>query len=310
LVKEDVRLRLRVVRQHLERGTRTADVCRVFGISEATLRRWCRNYREEGVEGLRDESRRPHHSPNRIHGNLVNRILQLRRKHPAWGAMRIHALLSRRGVRVSWRTVHRVLKRHGFMDRVVRKPVPFKRFQRRLVDSLGQVDVYKFRIAGVRGHVYLHTILDDRSRYLVMARAYRRERAKEAINNVWWATKGGRKPKALYVDNGSCFISKEFRDYCERQGIRVIYGRPYHPRGRGKLERFHGILTQELVGRVHFRPLSHFRREIRAWRAKYNGQRLHGGIGWKTPAEVYDDRALMSRSALGASRNRSDVLTA
>jgi len=75
LVKEDVRLRLQVVRQHLERGTRTAEICRVFGISEATLRRWCRNYREEGVEGLRYESRRPHHSPNRIHGNLVNRIL-------------------------------------------------------------------------------------------------------------------------------------------------------------------------------------------------------------------------------------------
>ena len=310
MVKEDVRLRLQVVRQHLERGTLTADVCRVFGISEATLRRWCRNYREEGVEGLRDESRRPHHSPNRIHGNLVNRILQLRRKHPAWGAMRIHALLARRGVRVSWRTVHRVLKRHGFMVRVVRKPVPFKRFQRRLVDSLWQADVYKFRITGVRGHVYLHTVLDDRSRYLVMARAYRRERAREAINNLWWATKGGRKPKAIYVDNGSCFISKEFRDYCVQQGIRVIYGRPYHPRGRGKLERFHGILTQELGGRVRFRSLSHFRREIRAWRAEYNGQRLHGGIGWKTPAEVYDDRALMSRSALRPSQNRSDVLTA
>jgi putative transposase len=297
LVKEDVRLRLQAVKQHLERGVRAADVCRLFGISPRTLKRWCHNYREDGVEGLRYESRRPHYSPNRIHGNLVNRILQLRRRHPAWGAMRIHALLHRRGVQLSWRTVHRVLKRHGFMVRVVRKPLPFKRFQRRLVDSLWQVDVYKFRIAGVRGHVYLHTVLDDRSRYLVMARAYRRERAKEAINNLWWAVKSGRKPKALYVDNGSCFISKEFRDYCEQQDIRVIFGRPYHPRGRGKLERFHGILTQELVGRVHFRSLSHFRREIRAWRGKYNRQRLHGGIGWKTPAEVYFDRKLMRTSA-------------
>jgi hypothetical protein len=103
------------------------------------------------VEGLRYESRRPRRSPNRIHGNLVNRILQLRRRHPSWGAMRIHALLRRRGVELSWRTVHRVLKRHGFMVRVVRKPVPCKRFQRRLVDSLWQADVYKFRIAGFEG---------------------------------------------------------------------------------------------------------------------------------------------------------------
>ncbi|MGI0055260.1 MAG: integrase core domain-containing protein, partial [Thermoplasmata archaeon] len=59
--------------------------------------------------------------------------------------------------------------------------------------------------------------------------------------------------------------------------------------------------TQELVGRVQFRSLSHFRREIRAWRGKYNGSRLHGGIGWMPPAEVYFDRKLKSR---GASRGR------
>lgn len=247
MVKEDVRLRLQVVKQHLERGVRSADICRVFGISERTLRRWCRNYREEGVEGLRPDSRRPHKSPHRIHGNLANRILQLRRRHPAWGAQRIHAILARRGVRVSWRTVHRLLKRHGFMVRVVKKPMPFKRFQRHHVDSLWQVDVYEFRIAGVRGKVYVHTVLNDCSRFLVMARGYRRERTREATNNLWWAFKSGRKPKVIYVDNGSCFISKEFREFCQGHHTQLIYGRPYNPRGRGKLERFHGILTQELV---------------------------------------------------------------
>ena len=298
MVREDVRLRLQAVKQHLERGVRAAEICRIFGVSDRTLRRWCRYYREEGIEGLRNESRRPHHSPNRIHGNLVNRILHLRRQHPAWGALRIHALLRRRGVQVSAITVHRLLKRHGFMVRVVKKPKPFKRFQRHHVDSLWQVDVYKFRIAGVRGHVYVHTVLDDRSRYLVMARAYLRERAREATNNLWWALKNGRTPKAVYVDNGSCFISKEFRHYCEVRGISVIFGRPYNPRGRGKLERFHGILTQELVGRVHFRSLGHFRRELYRWRRSYNRSRIHGGIGWKTPAEVYFDRKLMRRESL------------
>ena len=195
MVKEDVRLRLQAVKQHLDRGVRATDACRLFGISPRTLKRSGHNYREDGVEGLRYESRRPLHCPNRIHGNFVNRILQRRRRHPAWCALRIHALLRRQGVQLSWRTLHRMLKRHAFMVRGVRKPVPFKRFQRRLVDSLWQVDVYKFRIAWIRGHVYLHTILDDRSRYLVMARAYRREWAKEANNNLWWATKGERSPR-------------------------------------------------------------------------------------------------------------------
>jgi putative transposase len=309
LVREDVRLRLQAVQQHLKQGIRAVEICRVFGIGERTLRRWCANYREEGVEGLRNESRRPHRSPRRINGNVANRILQLRRRNPAWGALRIHAVLRRRGVHVSWRTVHRVLKRHGFMVRVVQKPKPFKRFQRKHVDSLWQMDVYEFRIKGV-GKVFVHTILDDCSRFLVMARVYRRERAREAINNLWWALKSGRKPKAIYVDNGSCFISREFRRFCEEHGIRVIYGRPYNPRGRGKLERFHRSLTQELVGVVRFRSLPHFREELYLYRGRYNRVRLHQGIQWKTPAEVYNDRKLMRRKALKRLKGRPHVLTA
>ena len=126
--------------------------------------------------------------------------------------------------------------------------------------------------------VYVHAILDHCSRVLVIAHHYRRERAREAINDLWWAMKSGRKHTAIYVDNGSCFISEEIRHFCEEHGIKVIYGRPYHPRGRGKLERFHSILTQELVGRVRFRSLPHFRKELYAFRGKYNRVRLHGGI--------------------------------
>ena len=43
-----------------------------------------------------------------------------------------------------------------------------------------------------------------------MASAYRRERVRDAIHSLGWALKSGRKPKAVYGDNGSCFISKEF----------------------------------------------------------------------------------------------------
>jgi len=99
-------------------------------------------------------------------------------------------------------------------------------------------------------------------------------------------SKGRRTPKAIYEDNGSCFISKQFRGYCEEHGIHVIYGSPYHPQGRGKLERFHKSLTQELVGRVRFRSLSHFRQKPHGYRSHYNRTRHHGGIGWKTPTRL------------------------
>jgi transposase InsO family protein len=130
----------------------------------------------------------------------------------------------------------------------------------------------------------------------------------ELPRGLWWAFKSGRKPKEIYVDNGSCFISKEFRQFCHDHHIRLIYGRPYNPQGRGKLERFHRILTQELVGRVYFQSLGHFRRELRRWRKGYNHTRLHGAIGWKTPSEVYHDRRLMRKQRVRGPEGRSHVL--
>lgn len=97
------------------------------------------------------------------------------------------------------------------------------------------------------------------------------------------------------MDTGSSFISKEFRQYCEVRGLSVMFGRPYDPGGRGKLELFDGILTQELVGWVHFRSLGLFRRELYRRRGLYNRSRTQGGMGWKTPAEVYFDRKLRGK---------------
>ncbi|MDI6721621.1 MAG: helix-turn-helix domain-containing protein, partial [Candidatus Aenigmarchaeota archaeon] len=212
MVREDVRFRLRAVKQYVEGNVRTADICRVFGISERTLRGWCRRYRVDGVEGLRYRSRRPDRSPHQTSARIENSILRMRGKHPTWGAKRIQAYLERAGLDIHWTTVHRVLKRNGLMVRVRRKPKPSKRFQRHHVDSLWQYDVYEFRIADT-GKVYVFNLLDDRSRYLVMSRAYRRKRAAEAVNCLWWALRNGRRPKAVYVDNGTCFIAGDFKRF-------------------------------------------------------------------------------------------------
>ena len=110
--------------------------------------------------------------------------------------------------------------------------MPFKRFQRRHVDSLWQADVYKFRIAGVRGHVYVHTILDDRSRFLVMARAYRRERAREATQQpLVGDSRAVASPRRSTSTTGAASSRRSSGATASARASRVIYGRPYHPRG-------------------------------------------------------------------------------
>jgi transposase len=71
----EVRRRLAVIR-HAEEVTGTvAMTCRYYEISRQVYYRWLRRYQERGIDGLRDLSRRPHHSPNATHVDVIGKIV-------------------------------------------------------------------------------------------------------------------------------------------------------------------------------------------------------------------------------------------
>jgi transposase InsO family protein len=215
---------------------------------------------------------------------LERRIIRLKEKYPAWGARRIKHQFN---LPCSWRTVHRILKKHGLLIRIKAKTQPAgKRFQRRHVDSMWQGDTFQFRIQGV-GKVYVTGFTDDCSRYRVRSKVYLHKDAASAINALQWALRNGRIPREIYVDNGKQFVAKTFKAEAQKHGIKLIFGRPYHPRGRGKIERYHKTLYQELICLKEFRSLSHFRRELWNFDQQYNNWRKQEILDWMTPASVY-----------------------
>ena len=58
-----------------------AATCRHFGISRNVYYRWQRRYEEFGFDGLKDRSKRPHHSPNATEAELVEKIIHLRQNY-------------------------------------------------------------------------------------------------------------------------------------------------------------------------------------------------------------------------------------
>jgi len=68
--------------QHAEEVTgNVAMTCRYYGISRQVDYTWLRRCREHGVDGLRDRSRSPHHSPRATHVDVVGKILYLRQNY-------------------------------------------------------------------------------------------------------------------------------------------------------------------------------------------------------------------------------------
>jgi transposase-like protein len=77
----EVRRRLAIIRHAEEVTGNVAMTCRYYGISRPVYYRWLQRYQEHGIDGLRDLSRRPHHSPNATHAEVVGKILYLRQNY-------------------------------------------------------------------------------------------------------------------------------------------------------------------------------------------------------------------------------------
>jgi putative transposase len=72
--------RMRFVARLME-GEKMAVVCREFDISRKTGYKLFNRYKNSGIEGLTDRSRRPYRHANRLPFQIENLILQLKEKH-------------------------------------------------------------------------------------------------------------------------------------------------------------------------------------------------------------------------------------
>jgi putative transposase len=299
MAKASLEERIRAVLLYLDAGKEPREIVTAFGISVRTLWRWISAYRTGGVQTLKPKKPGPEKGTDPIPEKLEDRILSLKHKHPSWGARRIKYQYD---LPCHWMTVHRVIKRHGMLIRIKPKPQPpSKRFQRKHVDSMWQGDSFQFRISG-EGKVYVTGFTDDRSRFRVKSGAYRHKSAKESIDALRCALRKGRIPREVYLDNGKQFIAREFKAELARYRIKPIFGRPYHPRGRGKIEYYHKALWNELISQVRFKSLNHFKRELAKFDRRYNYWRKSQALGWKTPASIYDDRRYLNKGAKNSAK--------
>jgi transposase InsO family protein len=94
----------------------------------------------------------------------------LRKRHPRWGARRIHAELRRGGIEPpAVATIHRALRRdHLVVVQPPRRRKASKRFERELANDLWQIDCTQLKLAGGE-RVWVVDCLDDHARFLLAA---------------------------------------------------------------------------------------------------------------------------------------------
>ena len=99
-------------------GANVSELCRRFGVSRKTGYKWLSRYTTVGTAGLADQSRRPLEPAGRTSAEIEQRVLALRREHPAWGGRKLRRRLQdlkEIGVPAA-STITTILRRHGQLD--------------------------------------------------------------------------------------------------------------------------------------------------------------------------------------------------
>jgi hypothetical protein len=76
------------------------------------------------------------------------------------------------------------------------------------------------------------------------------------------------------------------------QDIELIYGRPYHPQTRGKVERFHRTLKERTLHEGLPPDLERWQGWVPRFRQEYNEVRPHEALGMRCPVQAYSPQHL------------------
>jgi transposase-like protein len=83
-----VEQRYDAVKEVLDGGGTVTEVAERYGVTRQSLHNWLRRYRERGMAGLVDRSKRPRSCPHRTPARAELKVIELRREHPRWGPRR------------------------------------------------------------------------------------------------------------------------------------------------------------------------------------------------------------------------------
>jgi hypothetical protein len=149
---------------------------------------------------------------------------------------------------------------------------------------------------GTMKQVYLSVFIDDATRYIVAAKFYDNQKVDIIEDSLRSAIMAFGKPDKLYVDNGKQYRSEWLQKACNRLGIRLLFAKPYHPEGKGKVEAFNRRMDAFLAEAALSKPktLEALNDALNLWIEGYYHQNAHSSLDGLSPKIAFekDKRAL------------------
>jgi transposase InsO family protein len=276
-----------------------AESCRRSGISRKTGHKIWNRFLLEGVDGLRDRSRRPHRSPTRTPEEIEDSIVDIRMDHPDWGPKKLTRIL--RSLfpdeeLPAKSTIAAILKRRELVEKPKRRRIhthPGKPFiEAAYPNDLWTTDFKGEFKTGDGVYCYPLTVADQVARYILACEGLLSTRT-AGVRPVF--EKLFRKrglPNGILSDNGSPFASRSIHGltalnvWWMQLGIRHFRIEPGKPQQNGRHERMHRTLKAK-TARPPAHDLPGQQIMFDEFRHEFNEIRPHEALDQETPASVW-----------------------
>jgi transposase InsO family protein len=292
--------RYELVRAMKAGGESVSDLSRRWHVSRKTAYKWRRRYRQEGLRGLLDQARRPERIARRTPRHWLERLRRLRKKHPTWGARKLHHRLCqepRLVGRPAVSTLNRWLHRWGLVKgrrRRLAGPRVWRRAVRpaRQANEVWTVDFKGWYRTGDGTRVDPLTVRDLYSRYGLRVALLPSQGVAQSAREFGRIFRRYGLPQRIRCDNGTPFGGggptglTRLSAWWVKLGIEVEFTTPGRPCENGAHEQFHRVYKAEVAKAPAWRPGEQQRRSNQ-WLRHYNEERAHEGLGMNLPVTYY-----------------------
>ena len=263
-------------------------------LSRATLYRIYKQAREGGARALIRKTRSDKGSIRAIAPEIARKLVGMRTEHP-WASVPvlIRTLELKKEVPegvLCPSTVRRLLRQQAPSAPSAAGERAYRRWEPEGPMAMWQGDASPGPYLGAR-HLQLYAWMDAYSRAIVSAQYYENQRLPAFDDCLWRGIARYGVPKSVHIDNGSVYVSHHFLRVLADLGILPIHATPYHPMGKGRLERWFKVCQTQfepaLRAMIHSGEISSLEQvnELFArWLEEYN-HRPHGTTK-KPPCEL------------------------
>ena len=235
-----------------------------LGVPRTTFSRWYDRYQIGSSSALEDRSPQPSRVWNRIPADIRQRIVGLALDLPELSPRELAVRFTdTENYFVSEASVYRLLKSLDLITSpafiVIKAANEFKD-KTTAINQLWQTDFTYLKVIGW-GWMYLSTILDDYSRYIIAWKLCTTMKTSDVTETLDLALQASgcdqahvvHKPRLL-SDNGSSYVSGELAEWLGDKKMGHVRGAPYHPQTQCKIERWPQTLKNSILLENSFFP--------------------------------------------------------